>query len=226
MGKSSRKPFTWFFISIWLLRLCHQILQFIHIVKAIDDSKIEINLWWQMFVIRSHFCKFFSDNFSNHVESTFWFYFVKHYQFQSIFGIFMIPLYHQSKCVYFMLSLFLSVKILGFILISGLILVLILFGIIGQSSYFFLTIDPQQKTMTISTICVFLPFSSRPNMPISCIICLFHAQFIFDCPNIGFYFDFRSPFGLLPSDFGVHHIGRVRSGIEEVIWVVEFQTEE
>ena len=59
-------------------------------------------------------------------------------------------------------------------------------------------------------------------MPISCIICLFHAQFIFDCPNIGFYFDFRSPFGLLPSDFGVHHIGRVRSGIEEVIWVVEF----
>jgi hypothetical protein len=62
-------------------------------------------------------------------------------------------------------------------------------------------------------------------MPISCIICLFHAQFIFDCPNIGFYFDFRSPFGLLPSDFGVHHIGRVRSGIEEVIWVVEFPSE-
>ena len=166
MGKSSRKPFTWFFISIWLLRLCHQILQFIHIVKAIEDSKIEINLWWQMFVIRSHFCKFFSDNFSNHVESTFWFYFVKHYQFQSIFGIFMIPLYHQSKCVYFMLSLFLSVKISGFILISGLILVLILFGIIGQSSYFFLAIDLKQKTMTISTIFVFLSFSSRPNMPI------------------------------------------------------------
>ena len=132
----------------------------------------------------------------------------------------MIPLYHQSKCVYFMLSLFLTVKISGFFSLSGLLLVLILFGTIGQSS-----IDPQQNTITISTIYVFLSFSCRSNMPISCIICLFHAQFIFDCPNIGFYFDFRSPFGLLPSDFGVHHIGRVRSGIEEVIWVVEFPRE-
>ena len=132
----------------------------------------------------------------------------------------MIPLYHQSKCVYFMLSLFLTVKISGFFSLSGLLLVLILFGTIGQSS-----IDPQQNTITISTIYVFLSFSCRSNMPISCIICLFHAQFIFDCPNIGFYFDFRSPFGLLPSDFGVHHIGRVRSGIEEVIWVIKFPKE-
>ena len=132
----------------------------------------------------------------------------------------MIPLYHQSKCVYFMLSLFLTVKISGFFSLSGLLLVLILFGTIGQSS-----IDPQQYTITISTIYVFLSFSCRSNMPISCIICLFHAQFIFDCPNIGFYFDFRSPFGLLPSDFGVHHIGRVRSGIEEVIWVIKFPKE-
>ena len=132
----------------------------------------------------------------------------------------MIPLYRQSKCVYFMLSLFLTVKISGFFSLSGLLLVLILFGTIGQSS-----IDPQQNTITISTIYVFLSFSCRSNMPISCIICLFHAQFIFDCPNIGFYFDFRSPFGLLPSDFGVHHIGRVRSGIEEVIWVIKFPKE-
>ena len=132
----------------------------------------------------------------------------------------MIPLYHQSKCVYFMLSLFLTVKISGFFSLSGLLLVLILFGTIGQSS-----IDPQQNTITISTIYVFLSFSCRSNMPISCIICLFHAQFIFDCPNIGFYFDFRSPFGLLPSDFGVHHIGRVRSGIEEVIWLIKFPKE-
>ena len=122
--------------------------------------------------------------------------------------------------MYFMLSLFLTVKISGFFSLSGLLLVLILFGTIGQSS-----IDPQQYTITISTIYVFLSFSCRSNMPISCIICLFHAQFIFDCPNIGFYFDFRSPFGLLPSDFGVHHIGRVRSGIEEVIWVIKFPKE-
>ena len=132
----------------------------------------------------------------------------------------MIPLYHQSKCVYFIVSLFLTVKYRGFFSLSGLLLVLILFGTIGQASS-----DPQQNTITISTIYVFLSFSCRSNMPIPCIICLFHAQFIFDCPNIGFYFDFRSPFGLLPSDFGVHHIGRVRSGIEEVIWVIKFPKE-
>ena len=101
--------------------------------KAIEDLKIKIKLWWQMFVIRNHFCKIFfrKRNFSNHIESCFWFDFIKNYQFQSIFDIFMIPLYHQSKCAYFMLSLFLTVKISGFILISGLLLVLILFGIIN-----------------------------------------------------------------------------------------------
>ena len=179
-----------------------------------------------MFVIRSQFCKIFfrKRNFSNHIKRSFWFYFTKNYQFQSIFGIFMIPLYQQSKCVYFMPSLFLTVKISC---------LLLLFGIINlkkfaQSSYSLFSYWPPTKicdNLYLIFTCIFLPFSSRPNMPISCIICLFHAQFIFDCPNIGFYFDFRSPFGLLPSDFGVHHIGRVWSGIEEVIWVVEFPRE-
>ena len=130
-------------------------------------------------------------------------------------------------------------NIRGFFSISGLLLGLILFESLTwkffcQSSYSLFRYWQWPPTNIYDNLYLifkyihvfFFPFPvCRPNMPISCIICLFHAQFIFDCPNIGFYFDFRSPFGLLPSDFGVHHIGRVRSGIEEVIWVIKFPKE-